>query len=77
MKALVERMSRALVETPSAVIVDEYEDQDGIVVYEVQVAPEDRGRVIGRRGQTADALRTLVEALGRRKGYQCDVEIVD
>jgi predicted RNA-binding protein YlqC (UPF0109 family) len=76
-KALVERLSRALVETPSAVNVDEYEDQDGIVVYEVQVAPEDRGRVIGRRGQTADALRTLVEALGRRKGYRCDVEIVD
>ena len=41
------------------------------------LAPGDRGRVIGRQGRTADALRTLLEAVGRRRGIECDMEVVD
>jgi predicted RNA-binding protein YlqC (UPF0109 family) len=43
----------------------------------VQVSPADRGRVIGRQGRTADALRTLCLALAERQGRSCDVEILD
>ena len=50
---------------------------EGTTVYELQVAAGDRGRVIGRRGRTADALRTLVAAVGRRRGISCDMEVVD
>ncbi len=39
--------------------------------------PEDRGFVIGKRGRTADALRTVLDAVARRRGTNCDVEIVD
>ena len=44
---------------------------------DLEVAPSDRGRVIGRRGATADALRAVLEAVGRRRGTPCDVEILD
>jgi len=44
---------------------------------DLEVAEHDRGRVIGRQGRTADALRTLLEAVGRRRGIECDMEVVD
>jgi predicted RNA-binding protein YlqC (UPF0109 family) len=44
---------------------------------ELEVSPEDRGRVIGRRGRTVDAMRTLVDAIGRRQGGNYDVEILE
>ena len=51
--------------------------EDGVVHLDLEVAPDDRGRVIGRQGRTADALRTLLEAVGRRRGIECDMEVVD
>jgi predicted RNA-binding protein YlqC (UPF0109 family) len=67
MRQLLEALARELVEEPGRVRVEEW-TEDGVV---------DRGRVIGRQGRTADALRTLLEAVGRRRGIECDMEVVD
>ena len=69
-------MARELVDEPSRVRVEEW-NEDGVVHLDLEVAPHDRGRVIGRQGRTADALRTLLEAVGRRRGIECDMEVVD
>jgi len=76
MKQLLEALARELVEEPGRVRVEEW-TEDGVVHLDLEVAPDDRGRVIGRQGRTADALRTLLEAVGRRRGIECDMEVVD
>ena len=76
MKALLERIARGLVDEPGSVRVEEW-TEDGMVHFDVEVAEPDRGRVIGRQGRTADAIRTVIEAAGRRRGIDCDVEILD
>ena len=48
-----------------------------MVHFDLSVAESDRGRVIGRQGRTADAIRGVIEAVGRKRGIECDVEIVD
>jgi hypothetical protein len=75
-KELLAAFARALVREPEQVAVHEYEEQDGTVL-ELEVSPDDRGRVIGRGGRTAAALRTLLEAVAARQGRRCDLEIVD
>ena len=77
MKNVVLCLARALVNRPDRVRVDEFDDDDGTTVYELEVSPEDRGRVIGRRGRTVDAMRTIVDAIGRRQGGRYDVEILE
>jgi len=72
-KALLTTFARALVDEPDRVQVDEY---DGGEVLELSVADADRGAVIGRRGRTADALRTLLDAAARRRGRRCELEIL-
>ena len=76
MKALLDRIARGLVGEPDKVSVEEWKE-DGMVHFDVSVAESDRGRVIGRQGRTADAIRTVIEAVGRRRGIDCDVEILD
>jgi uncharacterized protein len=61
MRDLVEYVVRSLVSDPDAVRVDEIEEDDGIVI-EVRVADGDLGRVIGREGRVANAIRTLAKA---------------
>jgi predicted RNA-binding protein YlqC (UPF0109 family) len=73
---LVETLARALVKEPHRVRATDWTEDDFLHL-DLEVAPSDRGRVIGRGGRTADALRTLVEAVGRRRGTPCDLEIVD
>jgi predicted RNA-binding protein YlqC (UPF0109 family) len=68
--------ARALVDDPDAVRVNRFSDGDTEVI-ELDVAPEDRGRLIGRRGQTVSALRTLLDAVAERQGKRCDLEIVE
>jgi len=75
-KELIEMLARGLVDEPDRVAVDEW-TEDGMVHFDLEVAPGDRGRVIGRQGRTADALRTVIEAVGRRRGIDCDLEVVD
>jgi len=72
---LLAMLVRGLVEEPSHVSVRERRS-DGVTVLELQVPPEDRGRVIGRRGRTAEALRILLRALAERNGIRCELEIL-
>ena len=73
---LVEYLARKLVENPDAVSVDEVEE-DGTLVLRLRVAPEDLGRVIGRGGRIARALRTLVRASGAHGDRRVLLEIVE
>jgi len=69
-------LARSLADDPDAVVV-ETERRRGSVVLRVHVAPGDMGRVIGRRGRTAQAIRTLLAAAGARDGTSVVVDIVD
>jgi predicted RNA-binding protein YlqC (UPF0109 family) len=73
---LVEYLARRLVESPGAVSVDEV-DEDGALVIRLRVATEDLGRVIGRGGRIARALRTLVRAGGAHGDRRVLLEIVE
>lgn len=75
MKELLEALARALVKEPNRVRVTEW-TEEGVVHLDLEVSDVDRGRVIGRGGRTADALRTLLDAVARRRGTPCDMEIV-
>ena len=75
MQELVEYLVKALVEDPEQVEVREVKGER-TVIYEVKVAPEDTGRVIGKEGRIAQALRTLVKAAGMRRDQKATVEIV-
>jgi hypothetical protein len=66
-----------LVSEPEAVSVDEFTEDDGTVVLELSVAEDDYGRIIGRGGRTANALRTVVKAAAVREQRRVLVDIVD
>lgn len=74
MQDLLATLAEELVDDPEQVEVREHR-RDGIVELEVQVAPEDRGRIIGQKGRTADALRTVLEAVATRQGLRVTLEI--
>ena len=77
MRDLLEFIARELVDDPDAVRVEETEDARGVVLT-LRVAPDDMGKVIGRGGRTARAIRTVVKAGGLRAGVQhVGVSIVD
>ena len=76
MRDLVEYLARALVEDPDSVRVDEVDD-GGEVVLEVRVAPDDLGRVIGRSGRVANAIRTIAKAAATHEDRRVMVEIVE
>jgi predicted RNA-binding protein YlqC (UPF0109 family) len=73
---LVDYLARNLVDEPEAVRVDELE-QDGDLVLRLHVAPEDRGKIIGRHGRMVRALRTVVRASGAHEGRRILLEIVE
>lgn len=75
MKDLLRILAQALVERPERVSVAEY-TEDGTTFLELSVAPDDRGRVIGKEGRTADALRTVLDAVAERRGIRCEMEII-
>ena len=76
MRELVEFIARALVADPDAVRVDEVEE-NGETVLVVRVAPDDLGRVIGRNGRVANAIRTVAKAAATREDRRVLVEIVE
>jgi hypothetical protein len=75
-RELVEYLARALVEDPDAVRVEEIEEDDATVI-EVRVAPDDLGRVIGRSGRVANAIRTVAKAAATHEDKRVLVEIVE
>lgn len=77
MRDLLEYLARGLVSEPDAVVVGETEEEDGSLVLELSVAPDDYGSVIGRGGRTANALRTVIKAAAAKDGRRVFVDIVD
>jgi hypothetical protein len=75
-KAVLEYLLEQLVDEPEAIEVDTVERRDGLL-FEVRVASGDMGRVIGRRGRTADAIRMVVRAAAARDDVDAEVEFVD
>lgn len=74
-RELVEYVAKSLVDDPSAVQVTEVEDEEGTVI-ELHVAEDDMGKVIGRNGSVAKALRTLLKVTAAREGGSVTLEIV-
>lgn len=77
MRELLDFLARALVENPDEVEVSEVEEIDGEVVLELEVAGDDLGRVIGRGGRVANALRSVMKAAATREDKRVVVDILD
>jgi len=76
MKALIETMAKALVDKPEEVSVKEV-DGEKTTVFELRVAANDLGKVIGKQGKTARAMRTILSAAGTKLGKRCVLEILE
>ena len=77
MREFLEYLARALVDDPERVRVEEFTEDDGTLVLELAVAEDDYGKVIGRGGRTANAIRSLVKAAAVREDRKVLVDIVD
>ena len=77
MRELLEFIARSLVADPDAVEVTEIEETEGEVVLELEVAEDDLGRVIGRGGRVANALRMVMKAAATRAEKRVVVDILD
>ena len=76
MKELLETVAKGLVDAPEAVEVTVDEpNEEGVIVYHLHVGPEDMGRVIGRQGRIAKAIRTVMRAAAIRKDVKVQVDI--
>ncbi|HHY36996.1 MAG TPA: KH domain-containing protein [Firmicutes bacterium] len=75
MRELVELLARALVDEPEAVTVTE-EVRDGSVHLELRVAPGDMGKVIGKQGRIAKAIRTVLKAMATKEGKRVNLDII-
>jgi uncharacterized protein len=76
MKALIEKMAKALVDRPEEVSVGEVAGERTIV-FELRVAKTDIGKIIGKQGNTARAIRTVLSAAGTKLGKRCVLEILE
>ena len=76
MKELVEYIARAIASQPDEVRVSEEEDENGRVIIILEVAPEDKGKVIGRQGRVAQAIRSLIRVAAVKRGIRATLEIV-
>ncbi|MBV8461825.1 MAG: KH domain-containing protein [Acidimicrobiales bacterium] len=74
--AVLTYLAKSLSNDPEAVVIETEERRNGLRL-SLHVAPDDMGRVIGRRGRTAQAIRTLVNVAGAKDGIQASVDIVD
>ena len=76
MKELIEFIVKALVDDPSAIDIKEVAG-DKITIYELRAAKSDIGKIIGKRGRTASAIRTLMNAVSARQGKRAVLEIIE
>lgn len=77
MEELLAYLARTLVDEPGEVSVESFEEDDGTLVLELQVAEEDTGKVIGRGGRTVAALRTVVKAAAVKHERRVLVDVLD
>lgn len=75
-RSVLEHAARSIVEDPDAVFIDSVPGRSGLR-FELHVAPADMGRIIGKRGRVAQALRALVRAAAAKDGSDASVDIVD
>ena len=75
MKELVEYIAKSIVSTPDDVKVTEETEEDRVVI-KLEVADDDKGRVIGRQGRVAEAIRTLLRVAATKEGIRVRLEIV-
>ena len=76
-RAVLEYLAKSIVDDEESVVVEAEESRGGGLTLRLHVAPDDMGRVIGRRGRVAQAIRTVVRAAGAREGVDAEVDIVD
>ena len=76
MRELVEFMARGIVDEPDAVEVEEEEDGD-YLIYHLYVADDDMGKVIGKQGRIANAMRSLLKVAAARQGVRVSLDIGD
>lgn len=76
MQAFLETVIRGMVQYPEVLEIAPHE-RKGETIYEVRVHPSDVGRLVGRRGNTINAIRTLLTAGAARKGVRCSLELLD
>ncbi len=76
MKELIEFIVKALVDDPSSIEITEVVG-DKITIYELRAAKSDIGKVIGKRGRTAGAIRTILNAVSARQGKRAVLEIIE
>ena len=76
MKELIEFIVKALVDEPSSIEITEVVG-DKITIYELRAAKNDIGKVIGKRGRTAGAIRTILNAVSARQGKRAVLEIIE
>lgn len=77
MEELLAYLARTLVDAPGEVSVESFEEDDGTLVLELQVAEDDTGKVIGRGGRTVAALRTVVKAAAVKHERRVLVDVLD
>ena len=77
MRELLVFLARALVDEPDEVEVEQFDEDDGTLVLELSVAEDDYGKVIGRGGRTAQALRTVVKAAAVKDNRRVLLDIVE
>ncbi len=75
MKDLIEYIAKSLANAPDEVVVTEEEEEDGILL-KLQVADEDKGRIIGKQGRIAQAMRTLIRVKAAKAGTRASLEIL-
>jgi predicted RNA-binding protein YlqC (UPF0109 family) len=75
-RSVLEYLAKAIVDDPESVVVEGEEGRRALTL-RLHVAPSDMGRIIGRRGRVAQAIRTVVRAAGAREGVETVVDIVD
>jgi hypothetical protein len=77
MKEMIGFIARSLVENPAAVVVDQEQGADGSVLVKLGAAREDIGRIIGKQGRTAKAMRTLLNAKATRESKRASLQIME
>jgi len=75
MKELVEYIAKSIVNAPDDVVVTEEESEEGIML-KLQVADDDKGRVIGKQGRIAEAIRSLIRVKAAKAGTRVSLEII-
>jgi predicted RNA-binding protein YlqC (UPF0109 family) len=77
MKDFVEFVAKHLVDQPERVVVEQTEGEDGKIVFKLKVADNDVGKIIGRNGKTAGAIRVLLRAVAAKEGKKAILDVVD